>query len=388
MRPLRVLHLISGLGTGGAEMMLMKLLARTRLDASVVSMTDAGTLGDRIRECGAGLRLLNMTSGVPDPRGLWRLNAALREHRPDVLQTWMYHADLLGGVVGEWMNGIPVVWNIRQSDLTPASVKRSTRWTARTTARLSHWLPTRIVSCSHTAAVVHARLGYPEDKITVIPNGFDLATFRPDPEARAEVREELRIPQEAPVVGLVARRDPQKDHRNFFAAAALLRRNHPDVRFVLCGTGVTCMETQIDGWMRASGLPVECVRLLGERRDVPRITAALDVATSSSYGEGFPNAVGEAMSCAVPVVATDVGDSATLVDKCGVVVRPRDPTALAEGLHQLLTMSPPQRAAVGVAGRKRIAEHFSLDAITSRYDSLHEEVAANGTARQAITAVL
>ena len=375
MSSLRIVHLISGLGTGGAEMMLLKLLSRTRLDATVVSMTGTGTLGERVRDSGAALHTLDMASGVPDPRGIWRLAALLREERPHVIQTWMYHADLLGGIVGSWMHGVPVVWNIRQSDLGPGSVKRSTRWTAVLAGRLSRRLPDRIVCCSRTALKVHADLGYAADRITLIPNGFDLDAFHPDSAARAAVRRELQIPPEAPVVGLVARFDPQKDHRNFLEAAALLHRTRPDTHFVLCGPGVNWLNAQLVTWLRSSDVPEARLRLLGDRRDVARITAAVDVATSASYGEGFPNAIGEAMACGIPAVVTDAGDSADLVAACGVVVPSRDPSALAEAWRRVLEMERETRVGWGIAARDRIAEHFSLDSIASRYDALHEEVA-------------
>lgn len=373
----RVTHVITGLNPGGAEMMLFKLLSamdRVAFDSEVISLTDMGPLAERIQALDITVRALGMRRGVPNPLALLRLAVWLRRSKPDVIQTWMYHADLIGGIAAKLVGGIPVIWGIRHSNLDPQGSKRKTIWTANACARLSNWLPTQIVCCSEASLPVHAALGYATRKMCVIPNGFDLDVFKPDPSARRSVRTELGIPEDTLLIGMFARFHAQKDHRNFVEAATLLHARHPDVHFLLCGDGITWENRVLSGWIVAEGTHEHC-HLLGPREDIPRLAAALDIASSSSsFGEGFPNVVGEAMASGVPCVVTDVGDSARIVGKTGRVVPPRDHDALGGAWKKLIEMGADARKRLGEAARKRIGDNFSLSVIAGRYEKLYREM--------------
>lgn len=378
---IKIVHVITGLGTGGAEMMLYKLLSSTHRDEfshSVISLTDRGTLGSGIQALGVPVSVLGMHRGLPNPLDIWRLAKMLRRESPDLVQTWMYHGDLVGGLAARMAGNVPVLWGIRQSTFDSRRSRRRTQLVARLCARLSRWLPATIVCCSDMGRRSHEALGYDARKMVVIPNGFDLTAFAPDPQARSAVRQELGLDREALLVGLIARFDPQKDHENFIRAAGLLHRHRPDVHFVLCGDGIDRENTQLGGWIEAAGIGTHC-HLLGRRRDMARLNAALDVATlSSSWGEGFPNVVGEAMACGVPCAVTDVGDSALIVGESGRVVPCRDPEALAAAWQELLDMPVEERRVLGAAARRRIEERYSLQAVVALYEQLYRETAAQG----------
>lgn len=371
---MRIAHLITGLDLGGAEMMLFKLLGT--MDPAVfeplaISLVPPGAMGGRIGALGVRVEALGMRRGLPNPGAVLRLARLLRGFRPDLIQTWMYHADLLGALAAPLAGRPTLVWNIRQSDLDPRQTRRGTRVVARLGALLSHWAPDRIVCCSERARAVHRALGYRDDILSVIPNGFDLGCFRPDPGARAELRAELGIDPGTPLVGLVARFDPQKDLQNFLAAAATVRSAQAGCRFLLCGLGMDPANAQLDGWIGAAGLAGD-VHLLGPRHDTPRVFAALDLLVSSSaYGEGFPNVIGEAMACGVPCAVTDVGDSALIVSDTGIAVPPRDPQALAGAIARLLGEGPAGLTGRGRAARTHIAAHYDLQCIASRYAELY-----------------
>jgi glycosyltransferase involved in cell wall biosynthesis len=375
--PLKVTHIITGLSTGGAEMMLYKLLAhldRGRFSCNVISLTMDGSVGDKIRGLGVPVQISGMRSGVPDPLAVLRLAGRLRSMQPDLVQTWMYHADLVGGLAARLAGRASVVWGIRNSNLDVVQSKRSTRWTVKACAFLSRWLPRRIVSCSETARRIHIGLGYRAEKLVVIPNGFDLELFHPDPSARCALREELDLPPIAPVIGLVGRFNPQKDHQNFIQAAAIVAARFSEAHFLLCGEGVTSENSLLQGWIISNGLEQK-FRLLGQRNDIPRVTAAMDIGCSSSaYGEAFSNVLGEAMACEVPCVATDVGDSAYIIADTGHVVPPRDPQALANALLDLLVLSTEQRQQLGTAARQRIEENFEINAVAKRYENLYRQI--------------
>jgi glycosyltransferase involved in cell wall biosynthesis len=369
-----VAHLITGTSTGGAETMLYKLASRMdrdRFDVIVISLTSSGDIGEKLIDEGIPLYCLGATRAMTDPSILLRLIRILRRVDPDVLQTWMYHSDLAGGIAARFASSIPVAWNIRHSDLDPDHIKRRTLRVARWCARLSRTLPERIVCCSKASRETHAAIGYDETRMVVIPNGFDTSHFVPDTGARSSLLDELGLDGDTLVVGLVARYHPQKDHSNFIQAAALLHSEMPDVRFILCGEGNTEDNADLSRMIKEAGIQGR-IALLGRRDDMASIQASLDVASSAAAsGEGFPNILGEAMSCGVPCVVTDVGDSAEIVGDCGIVVKPRDPEALAAGWRRILGMRREERAALGERCRARIIDNYDISSVTARYEVMY-----------------
>lgn len=374
---MKVLHLITGLSTGGAEMMLYKLVSRMdrdKFEIQVVSLIDIGPIGKRIQDLGIPVKSLGMKRGIPDPRMLFKLTRWLKKNRPDIIQTWMYHSDFIGGVAAKLAGGIPLVWGIRHSNLDLEGNKRTTIWTAWLCARLSRWLPAHIVCCSEASRRVHTALGYDPDRMVVIPNGFDLTLFKPDLEGGSLIRQELGISEDTMLIGMVGRFDPQKDHLNFIKAAVLLQKEIRDVQFLLCGDDITWRNQKLSKWIDGAGLH-RYFHLLGRRDDIPQIMTALDIASSSSsYGEGFPNVVGEAMACGTSCVVTDVGDSALMVGDTGKVVLPRDPSGLAAAWHDLIVQGKNARRQLGKNARRRVENNFSLPAIVGRYQQLYREM--------------
>ena len=272
---------------------------------------------------GIPVRAMGMRPGVPDPRGVVRLARLLHRERPQVVQTWMDHSNLIGGVAARLAARAPVIWGVHHANHIPQLAKRTTRMTVSACARLSRRLPTRIVCCSESARAAYARWGFAAERLTVIPNGFDTDAFRPDLAARLDVPE-LGLAPDATLIGLVARYDPSRTTRTSSAPPPHLKSRLPDVHFLLCGDRVDPGNETLASMVAALGLRGHC-HLLGPRRDVPRLHAGLDLATSSSVSEAFPLAIGEAMACGVPCVATDVGDSASIVGETGWVVPPATP---------------------------------------------------------------
>jgi glycosyltransferase involved in cell wall biosynthesis len=369
-----VLHLITGLETGGAERMLLHLVSRAdhaRLRPVVVSMTGPGTMGALIERAGVPLRSLGMRRGVPDPRGIARLARILREFRPAVLQTWLYHADLLGLIVRR-LGLVPhLVWGLQGTETIDTPVVR----------RLLAWFsasPDAVVTVSRVGQRFHERIGYRPRRWVHLPNAFDTAALRADAEARRHGRAALGIGEDRVAILLPARYHPMKDHGNFLAAAARLAPAHPEALFVLAGAGTEAANPALTGMIGAYGLRDRVLRL-GERRDLERLYPAFDMVTlSSAFGEALPMVLGEAMSCGIPCVATDSGDAALVIGDTGIVVPPRDPAALAAGWERLLGLGPAGRQARGERARARIVEHYDLDRVVPRYAALYEEIAAGG----------
>lgn len=368
-----VLFVTTGLGSGGAEMMLCNIIAGLdplRFRSSVISLTAGGKHEEILRRRGVGLASLGMRPGRPSPAALWRLARLLRAAKPDVIAGWMYHG-CLAALLGKWLSlsRAPVVWNIRQSLDAIEREKPGSAAVIRLLARLSRF-PDAITYNSRASIGHHEAIGYRSHRSLLIPNGLDSADFHPSDEARRSVRAELGLGAETPLVGRIGRFAPMKDHATFVAAGPSILAARPDAHFLMAGTGVEPANEELGRAIAALGLGSR-FHLLGERHDLPRITAALDVACSSSaFGEGFPNVIGEAMACAVPCAVTDVGDSAWVVGGCGRVVPPRDAAALAGAIAGLLSLPAAERRALGAASRERIAQHFSLSAAVSRFEDL------------------
>jgi glycosyltransferase involved in cell wall biosynthesis len=374
----KVMHVITTLGPAGAETMLSRMVSamdRENFENEVVSVTDILDLAPRLRSVGVRVRALGMKAGLPNPLLVMRLAQWMRESRPDVVHTWMYHANLVGGIAARFARNIPVVWGIHQSALDPRVDKQRTIFVNRACALLSRKLAARIVCCSQAALGQHRELGYANEKLEVIPNGFDLEQVKPDPYARESLRKELGIPADALVIGIAARFHPHKDHRNFTWAAARLRQQMPSVHFLLCGLDITWENSQLAGWINAAGIR-DCCHLLGVREDMSRLFAGMDIATTASRTEAFPIVIGEAMACGTPCVVTDVGDSAMIVGDTGIVVPPGDPSALAEAWRKLIEAGPEVRRRLGIAARNRVREHFALPAVVERYQAIYRELAS------------
>jgi glycosyltransferase involved in cell wall biosynthesis len=384
---MRVLHVITGLDLGGAEVMLERLV-RTYREASheVVSLIDLGIVADRIAGAGVRTRALHMRR-TPNPTPLLRLARMIREYRPDVVQTWMYHADLIGGLAAKVAGSTKIVWGIHCSTLD-RQAHLTTRCIVAALARLSHRVPNHIVCVSRAARTLHVDLGYEASKFTIIPNGFDLEEYRPDSAARIEARQALGVPDDITLIGLVARVEPQKDHQNFIRAAAELVRRSSDVRFLLCGAGATPDNRELARALAQHRLSSR-FQLLGRRTDVPRVLRGLDLATlSSGWGEAFPLVIGEAMACGVPCVVTDVGDCAELVGDTGRTVAPRDPVALARAWEELVLAGAEARARMGAAARRRIETSYGLASVAAQYDRVYRRVMGSAGADELVPAQL
>lgn len=377
--PIRVTHVIAGLELGGAETMLCKLLSasdRQRFAPSVISLSTFGQLAPRIAAMGVPVSALGMSRGRLELRPLGQLARRLAKSKPHVVHTWMYHADLLGGAVARATGEAKVIWGVRGS-VDPKLSKRSSRMTAQACRVTARWLPDRVVSCSERLAEMHIELGYDRARMMVIPNGFDLSWFRPDGVLRAQGRRWLGAGAQELLVGIVGRHDPQKDHGTFVRAAVEVLRERPEVRLVMCGPGIDSSNQQLMALLARAGIR-ERTLLMGVAE--PRtVLNALDVLVSSSaYGEGFPNILGEAMACGVPCVTTDVGDAARIVGETGGVVAVGDWRALAREILALLNLGAEARAALGDRARARIERNYDLPRIADRFQQLYLELCAQG----------
>lgn len=374
----KLIHLITGLNTGGAEMMLYKLLSqidREKFDIKVISLTDVGPVGEKIKKLEIPVIGLGMKRGVPNPFFLLKLARILKKEKPDILQTWMYHADLLGLLAGRLVGIKHILWNIRHSNLDPKINKKQTIMVAKLCSILSS-KTSRIICCSQASLECHQHLGYDKEKMVVIPNGFNLDLFKPNPNNKVskQLLEELSLPRDAFIVGHVARWDGQKDHANLIKAAKYVIKEDKNIHFVLCGDGISSKNETLSLLIKKENIEKN-VHLMGRRDDIPALMPQFDLLVSSSKaGEGFPNVLGEAMACEVPCVTTDVGDSAYIVGDTGLVVPPGNPQLLGEAILTFLKYPESHRKKLGQLARERVENYFSLDLIVRKYENVYLEL--------------
>ncbi len=371
-----VLHVITGLGLGGAESMLRKLLLAKdgHRAAAVVSLTDLGALGPSIVEAGVPVHALGMRRGRLSLAALMRLAGVIRQLQPSVILGWMYHANIAALAARALARSrAPLVWNIRHTPYDLSAERRLTSAMIMLGARLSG-RPARIIYNARVSFDRHVALGYHAANGIVIPNGFDLAEFAPSKARRHDTRAALGILADVPVIGHVARFHPMKDHAAFIQAAGIVLRRFPAARFLLAGPHVDADNSRLAELCRESGIGDRAL-LLGSSRRVRDLLPAFDVfCLSSAWGEGFPNVLGEAMACGVPPVTTDVGDAAAIVGDTGRVVSRQSPGELADACIGLLALPAEARAALGRAARARVESCFSLAEVCRAYDALFDSV--------------
>lgn len=373
---MRVLHVITALGVGGAEHMLLRLLGAPALagvEQRVLALLPGGRLAPSMRETGATVEELSFLGGVPVLSGAMGLVARARRHRPDLVQGWLYHGNL-----GAWLaaralgGGTPLLWGIRQS-LPSLQGENGFSRVAIHLNRLLSKAPDRLLFNSQRGIEQHRAFGFDMRRAQHIPNGFDTARLAPDAAARQSLRAAWGVGEGGVVYGMLGRNHPVKDHAGFLAAARQVLDSRPLSRFVLAGTGVDAHNPALARQVVEAGLQGR-LHLLGERHDVPAVLSAMDVYVSSSRAEAFSNALGEAMSCGLPCVATAVGDSADIVGDAGLLVPPQSSAALAAAMVSLADLGEHGRAVWGARARERICTRFGLEAVAYSYAQLYAEL--------------
>jgi glycosyltransferase involved in cell wall biosynthesis len=356
----KVAFLIRSLHYGGAERQLVtlaKALAEEGFNLTVLFFYPGGTLEKDLKD--SGVQLISLEKG-----GRWdifgffgRLVSHLKQIKPDILHGYLGVSNLLTLCLKPFFPSTQMVWGVRASNVDLSRYDWLSRLTFQLECLLSRFADLIIVN-SHAGRAYHLAHGFPAQKMVVIPNGIDTERFKPDLEARVRVRAEWGIPTQKILIGLVGRLDPMKDHPTFLRAVGLLYQQRQDVNFVCVGTGAENYAQELYQLTRELNISDQVI-WTGARADMPAVYNALDIAVSSSYGEGFPNVIGESMACGVPCVVTDVGDSAWIVGDTGLVVPPKNPELLKSAIAQLIDRIQTD-GYDSERNRQRVIEQFSV----------------------------
>ena len=368
-----VLHVISGLKNGGAESQLAQLVAKDQVNEHhVISMQDAGFFGEPIVEAGIPLIEAKMPSGKLSLSGLRILFKAIRTIKPDVIQTWMYHGDLVGGIVGRLAGCANINWGVHHTSLDKTHTSKMTLAVVKICAMLSGIVPKSIICCARSTRDLHLDAGYKSDKLMVAYNGYDPDRFFFSEPLRTLFRSENAIPEKEFVFGMVGRWNPLKDHKNLIDALEKLEASGlAHWRCLMVGNEVDESNTKLTEWIRQAGLGHR-ISLLGPRRDIEVVMSAIDVLVLPSVSEAFPNVVAEAMLTERPCVVTDVGDSASMVGDHGWVVPANDSDALFRSLK--LAVGEFESSDIwserGRHARQRIIDNFGSKKMIQSYSDI------------------
>ena len=372
---MKILHIITGLGVGGAEKALMKLVSTsTKSEISIISLTGIGIVGQELKEAGFDVSSINI-SILTFPFAIASLYRKIKKINPDIVQTWLYHADLIGGIIARAAGVRNIIWGVRTTELKKgAYVTTAVR---KVLAYLSYYIPTIIVCVAEAAKYKHIELGYCEGKMLVIGNGFDICQLQHRATERSQFRKIHQLHTDHVVIGSVGRFSQDKGQDLFIKAASKVASNNPKVRFLMVGKELNRNNKELMGWIEAADLSDKVI-LLGERKDVNTCLSAMDVFCLHSRSEGFPNVLGEAMSMAVPCVAADVGDVAVVLADTGILVKKNNYDSIADGLIQMLKKKQEQRHILGQKAMVRISAEYSLDVVHGKYEDLYVELLNKG----------
>lgn len=377
---MRICHFISGLGDGGAEATLYRLVAHSRDHRHlVVNLSSGGKYATALQNIGTEVVHLHLKS----PSCFANAPAALRQIRSfgaDVVQSWMYHANLVGSGIARSILRVPNAWGIRNSGIDHASARLRTRAAFALSRQGSRMLPDLKISCSERARRGLIAAGFDPHGWEVIPNGYDLAEFRFEACSRAAIRKGLDISDDDFLIGTVARWHPNKNHRILFAALhRIFEGGRRNTKVLLAGTGMTRDNACLQDMLSAHGL-LDNVILMGPITNVAGLMSALDLHVLASAREGFPNVLCEAMACETPVICTDVGDAAEIIGQLGGVVRAGDVDDLVAKILDMIALRDNQQAWNGLrlAGRRRVEQSFSIDRMIRAYVSVWERLLSTG----------
>ncbi len=367
----KICHIITDLDVGGAEYMLKRLLEHQIKDLDsfvVISLTGLGKIGEQLRNQGVAVYTLNMSGKLAFPFAFWRLRKLLRQLKPELVQTWMYHADLLGGLAAYSCGIRRIVWGIHCSRLPIG--RPLTKIVMMCCAKMSTWLPTRILCVAEAAKQNHIKYGYSSGKMLVIPNGFSAAILTKTAGQLKPLLTPYGITPDNFVVGCVGRFHPDKGQDILLQTIKQVAQQVPRVKFVLAGRECDAGNDELIELVRRFDVSDQIV-LLGERDDIPYLLPEFDLFCMPSRSEAFPVALGEAILAGVPCVATNVGDAMELGGDEVVYVEPSNVDALAAAIVNLSQQSSEELAKKSLLGRQRIQALFSIENVSQRYNAVY-----------------
>ena len=372
---MKILHIITSLLDGGAEGVLYRLCTNdTNNEHMVISLRGKGKYGELLTNQGVKVLTLNMKPKKFSIFAFLKLIKILKNENADIIQTWLYHADFLGGIAARLAGKKNLIWNIRHSDFNKKYTKKSLVILIKILSKLSYFLPKKIISCSKNSIKLHTNIGYQSNKMNYVPNGYDLQMFKPNPQRKLLIKNKFNIKNRFTLLGNIARFHPQKDHVNLLQALSIVKKNKIPFKCILVGFGIEKKNKILNNLIQKFNLKNELI-LLGQQSKINVIMNEIDVnILASGYGEAFPNVVAEAMASGTPCVVTDVGDSSLIVGDTGWVTRTSNSKELANNIKKAINKSKSKKwNYLCLKARKRIVKKFSIKKMIVSYNKIWQQ---------------
>ncbi len=376
----KILHVTTSVGPGGAENMMLNLVKqhdqKGRFESVIVTTNDThpGSLREKLEQHARVIDLQLNT--VLSPGFIKAFDRVIQQEQPQLIKVWEMDCGVVAGAVSKAMRQIPVVWGIHVMGIPDhpsfGAIGQAVR---RRIIGLGSWFCNdRIASCSHRSMTrLDQEFGFPGGRMEWLPNGIDVSRFIPSEERRTTLREELGIPANATVIGLVARRNPVKNLPLFFDSVSEMMQRNKDVHFLWSGGMPEDAEDEIAEAYRRLPDP-DRMHLAGFRSQSENVYPALDICTLTSESEAFPMVLLEALACGVLGVSTDVGDAGLIIDECGGVAASHQPAAIVEQWEKLLRLPETEWNRLQQKGVQRIREDFSIERSAERYAELFQSL--------------
>ena len=371
---IRVCHLVGSLEIGGAERVLVEFIRNTEgtvFRNYVISIKDVGDLKEEISKAGVPVLGIGKGGTIRAALALPRIREIIKSNNIDVIQTWMYHADLIGGLATNILPmSVKLFWGIHNGKIDKRYLNSRTIIVIRICSVLSRLLPVGVICCSAKSRLEHMLFGYSKDKMVVIANGVDTDKYFFSPSRRDRIRNELGIEDSHIVVGMIARYDEVKRHAVFIDVVSEVSKSIPELRILMCGEGITEDNITLMNRIDKSDIADHCF-LLGRRDDIPTMLSALDIVVSTSEYEAFPMIIVEAMAVGRTCVATDAGDTGAIIGEAGFVSGIEDSQGLVKNLKTAINLTPSERERLGKLARQRVEELYSIQKMVAHYKELY-----------------
>lgn len=374
----KVIHIISGLGSGGAEKILFQLVTKNSNPVQqhyVISLSDKGFYGEKLEAAGISVHTLNLKT---NPQNFFQLRKLISNISPDIIQGWMYHGNVIASLVSLFVGMPKVVWGVHASNFSAKTTSLSTRSFVFFGSFLSWLSPRKIIYVSQAAKQAHEKITYKRSKSLVIANGIDTNIFTPNKDAYTNLRKQLSLHKSCRLIGLIARFHPLKGHQTFVDAAKIFIESGLDAHFLLCGANIDNNNKILMEMINRAGLSPR-FHLLGQRENISQITAGLDIANSCSLDESFSLTAAEAMSCEVPTVVTANAGAMSVVGDKGHIVPIGDARNMASEWKKVLETPDEELKKKNRAARKSIKDQFSIETMLINYQELYNKLSRDLT---------
>ena len=369
----KILHITSGLEDGGAEKTLYELIKNSPQNENlVISLKDKGKYGSLFEKNGIKVFYFNFSFNLFALFKFYKLIKIITNINPDIVQTWMYHANFIGGCAAYLSNSRNIFWSVHHTSLKKNLNKKTTLIIARLNSILSYIIPKKIIYCAESAKNAHIKFGFCKNKFIVIPNGIDFLKFKKSNYQRFKYRKEIGVSKHENLFGTVARFDPNKDHISLLKSINLLRNTGLQFKYLLVGENIDYKNKILVKLIEKYNLK-DIVLLLGKENRISFVMNALDLHVLSSKSEAFPLVVLEAIACDTLCISTNVGDISKIIKNKNFIIDPNNHEYLCEAIVKFNKLDYQKKKEIKKRTYKIIKNNFSINKMSKTYNKLYSK---------------